>query len=348
MKKHMIAFFTTLVAAALSSGCKGSDNVPLQPANLTVQAVASTDGSGTVAFTATADNAAWYDFELGNGITRRISSGTLSYKYSTVGTKSYTVTVTATSSSNLSIKKTMDVLVTVDPPKLFWAEEFNVDGAPDPKVWGYDLGDGCPNVCGWGNNELEYYTDRPENVIVQGGVLKIKAMKESYKGKAYTSARIKSQDKFAFTYGKVEVKAKIPTGVGTWPAIWMLGSNIGAVGWPACGEIDIMEHVGKDLNKIYGTLHYPGRSGGNADGGTKVMDNITTGFHVFTLEWSEESIKIYADNTLIHSVTNSNSIPFNHDFFFILNVAMGGNFGGPMDESVKEAQMEVDYIRVYK
>ncbi len=342
-------FVCLMVASLLSLGCKGSgkeEKVP--PSNLAVQTTISTDGSGEVTFTATATNAAYYDFELGNGITRRVSAGVLTYKYTTVGSHTYKAKITATSSANLSVSQNVDIIITVDPPKLFWAEEFNVDGAPDSKVWGYDLGDGCPNVCGWGNNELEYYTDRPENVIVQGGVLKIKAIRENYQGKSFTSARIKSQGKFNFTYGKVEVKAKIPTGVGTWPAIWMLGSDIGTVGWPACGEIDIMEHVGKELNKVYGTLHYPGRSGGNADGGTKVMNNITTGFHIFTLEWSEEFIKIYADNTLIHSVVNSSKIPFNHDFFFILNVAMGGNFGGPVDDSVKEAQMEVDYIRVYK
>ncbi len=218
-----------------------------------------------------------------------------------------------------------------------------MNGAPDPAKWGYDLGGG-----GWGNNELEYYTSRPENVIVQDGVLKIKAIKETYNGSAYTSTRLISKNKFEFTYGKVEVRAKIPAGVGTWAAIWMLGYNIGTVGWPACGEIDIMEHVGRSLNTIYGTLHYPGRSGGNADGKTKVIANATTEFHLYTLEWNATSIKISADDQLIHIVANSSSIPFHHNFFFILNVAMGGGLGGPVDPAFTNATMEVDYIRVYK
>jgi beta-glucanase (GH16 family) len=210
------------------------------------------------------------------------------------------------------------------------------------------LGDGCPNNCGWGNNELEWYTNRPENVIVQGGVLKIKVVKESFSGKPYTSARMLTKDKFSFKYGKVEIKAKFPAGAGTWPALWMLGNNINSAGWPACGEIDIAEHVGKNLNTIYGTLHYPGRFGGNADGGTKVIANATTEFHIYSLDWSPAAIKIYVDDQLFHSVTNSPAIPFNQDFFLLMNVAMGGNFGGPVDPAFTNAAMEVDYIRVYQ
>ena len=148
--------------------------------------------------------------------------------------------------------------------------------------------------------------------------------------------------------GRIEVRAKFPTGVGTWPAAWMLGDNIGTVGWPNCGETDIAEHLGRDLNKIYGTLHYTGRSGGNADGGTKVISNATTEFNKYSLEWTAASIKIFVDDQLIHSVVNSTNIPFNHDFFFILNVAMGGAFGGAVDPAFTNSTMEVDYIRVYK
>ncbi|MBU0697322.1 MAG: glycoside hydrolase family 16 protein [Bacteroidetes bacterium] len=227
---------------------------------------------------------------------------------------------------------------------LVWADEFNVDGAPDPNKWGYDLGNGN----GWGNAELEYYTNRPENVIVKNGTLRINAIKENYNGSAYTSARMLSQNKYAFTYGKVEVKAKLPVGIGTWPAIWMLGGDIKSVGWPNCGEIDIMEHLGRDINNIYATLHYPGHSGGNANGATKMIQNATTEFHVYSLEWSPSIIKMFVDDQLVHSVSNSSNIPFNHDFFFIMNLAMGGNFGGPVDPAVTNATMEVDYIRVYK
>jgi beta-glucanase (GH16 family) len=177
--------------------------------------------------------------------------------------------------------------------------------------------------------------------------LQIKAIKETFNGGTYTSARLLSKNKFSFKYGRVEVSAKLPAGVGTWPAIWMLGNNINTAPWPACGEIDIMEHLGRDLNKIYGTLHYPGRSGSTADGSTKVISNATTAFHKYSLEWSAASIKISVDDQLIHMVPNSAALPFNQEFFFILNVAMGGNFGGPVDPAFTSAAMEIDYIRVY-
>ena len=246
----------------------------------------------------------------------------------------------------ISCKKAeSDSETTSKAPVLFWSEEFNTDGAPDASKWGYNLGTGDG---GWGNQELEYYTSALANAVVSGGVLKITAIKESFNGSSYTSARLVSKDKFDFTYGKVEVRAKIPAGIGTWPAIWMLGSDVNTNYWPACGEIDIMEHRGSELNKIFGTLHYPGRFGGNPDGSTKLITNATTEFHLYSLDWSASSIKIYVDNVLIHSVANSASIPFNHDFFFILNVAMGGGFAGPVDPAFISATMEVDYIRVYK
>ena len=128
----------------------------------------------------------------------------------------------------------------------------------------------------------------------------------------------------------------------------MLGSDINTNSWTACGEIDIMEHLGRALNKIYGTLHYPGHSGGSADGNTKTISNATTDFHKYGLEWSPSFIKISVDDVVFHTVANSTSIPFNHDFFFILNIAMGGNFGGPVDPAFTRATMEIDYIRVYK
>jgi glycerophosphoryl diester phosphodiesterase len=228
--------------------------------------------------------------------------------------------------------------------KLIWADEFNYSGAPDSKKWNYNIGNGTD---GWGNQELEYYTDRAENVKVEKGVLKINAIKEDYKGRPYTSSRLTSKQKFDFTYGIVEVRAKMPTGVGTWPAIWMLGSNIDTIPWPACGEIDIMEHLGRDLNNIYGTFHYPKHSGINANGKTKKIADVTQ-FHIYKVDWSSTSINLYVDNQLIHTLANSAALPFNKDFFLIINLAMGGNFAGAVDPSVTKATMEVDYVRVYK
>lgn len=232
--------------------------------------------------------------------------------------------------------------------KIIWSDEFNKAGLPDSSKWGYNVGTGCPQNCGWGNNELQFYTTRSENAIVEDGVLKINALKENYKNSSYTSARLISKGKYSFKYGRVEVKAKLPSGKGTWPAIWLLGNDIDKVGWPACGEIDIMEHRGSELNKIFGTLHYPGRSGNNADGGTKTISTVSRKFHLYVLEWSASSIDIYVDGQLNHTVINDQKIPFNHDFFIIFNIAMGGHFGGAIDPAISNATMEIDYIRVYQ
>jgi beta-glucanase (GH16 family) len=344
--KYSFKIFSLVCLYILVSCTKSDVGADTAPTNLALKTEISTDGSGTVVFTATADGAVSFDFEYGNGDVATVPSGTVTYKYTLSGTNTYPVSVTAKSSSGLTSKKIVEISVTVKAaePGLFWSDEFNSDGAPDAAKWGYDLGNGS----GWGNQELEYYTNRPENVIVQGGVLKIKAIKENYSGSAYTSARLLSKGLFSFKYGKVEIKAKLPAGVGSWPAIWMLGSDITTVGWPACGEIDIMEHRGSELNKIFGTLHYPGRSGGNANGGTRLISNATTEFHIYSLEWTALAITISVDNQIFHTVQNSSLIPFNHDFFLILNVAMGGTFAGPVDPAFTNASMEVDYIRVYK
>lgn len=337
-----------LVSCQIFVSCGKSDvGADTAPTNLALKSEISTDGSGTVVFTATADGAVSFDFDFGTGEYASAASGIVTYKYTIPGTNTYLVSVTAIGSSGLTSKKTFDVTVTVktDAPGLIWSDEFTNDGAPDPAKWGYDLGTGSG---GWGNQELQYYTSRSENVTVKDGVLKIKAIKENYAGSAYTSTRLITKGLFSFRYGKVEVRAKLPVGVGTWPAIWMLGNNISTVGWPACGEIDIMEHRGSEPNKIFGTLHYPGRSGGNADGNTKVISNATTEFHIYSLEWSASSIKIYVDEQLIHSFANNAAVPFNHEFFLILNVAMGGTFGGQVDPAFTSAVMEVDYVRVYK
>lgn len=229
-----------------------------------------------------------------------------------------------------------------DYNNLIWDDEFDTDGAPNPDNWTYDLGAG-----GWGNQEAQTYTNDAQNVIVDNGSLKITAMADGSGG--YTSARIKTQGLFNFTYGRVEARAKVPEGGGTWPAIWMLGSNFETVGWPDSGEVDIMEHIGNNLNTIYGTLHYPGSSGGDADGNSTIVSTATSEFHTYTVEWSPNAIKFVVDNEVVyHTFANTASTPFNSDFFLILNVAMGGTFGGDIDPSFTEGTMEVDYIRVYQ
>lgn len=346
LKKSLSLIVCFFVLISCNKG-SSAGSLNMAPANLLVTAVVSTDGTGSVAFTATASNAISYAYEFGNGDIQTATTGSINYQYTLTGTNTYTVTVTATSSTGITAKTTTQVTVTTNAGtiKPFWSEEFNTDGAPDPTKWGYDIGTGSN---GWGNAELEYYTNRPENSVVQGGVLKINVIKENYNGSAYTSARLLSKDKFTFTYGKVEIKAKFSAGAGTWPAIWMLGANAATVPWPACGEIDIMEHLGRTLNTIYGTLHYPGHSGGSADGSTTVIADATTAFHIYSLDWSPTAIKISVDGVLYHTTANSSAIPFNHDFYFILDFAMGGGFGGPVDPAFTAGTMEVDYIRVYK
>ncbi|MEP0132993.1 MAG: family 16 glycosylhydrolase [Eudoraea sp.] len=381
---------------------------------------------------------------------------------------------------------------------LVWSDEFDVDGAPNPSNWTYDLGAG-----GWGNNEVQTYTDDPENVVVEGGMLKITAKSEGgeavvhyfdditlvatggatstvddFEGTAptftgfggastqvvanpdatgentsalvgestkplgaetfagsffdvsapldlttyssismktwsptvgavvklklensanadenfevdmnttvseswetltfdfsaapafnfdrivvffdfgvspvgaFTSARIKSENLYEFTYGRVEIRAKLPAGGGTWPALWALGANFDTVGWPDCGEIDIMEHVGNSVNIVSSALHYPGNFGGTAVTGSIPISTATTEFHNYTVEWTPDSIKFVVDDEFIHtSFVNSSTTPFNADFFFIMNIAMGGTLGGAIDSGFTQDTMEVDYIRVYQ
>lgn len=226
---------------------------------------------------------------------------------------------------------------------LVWEDNFNTDGAPDPTKWSYNLGGG-----GWGNEEAQYYTDSAENAIVTGGVLKITAKKQTMGGHSYTSARLVSENKYEFKYGKVEFRAKLPSGGGTWPALWMLGQNYATNTWPACGEIDVMEHKGNVPNVIHGSLHYPGNSGGNANTNTTTITNASSEFHIYSVTWSPTSIKFYVDGDLFHSYANTAASPFNADFFLIMNVAMGGTFGGTIDPAFVESSMEVDYVKVYQ
>ncbi|GAA3508400.1 hypothetical protein GCM10022393_19450 [Aquimarina addita] len=223
-----------------------------------------------------------------------------------------------------------------------WSDEFNTDGAPDASNWTYDLGTGDN---GWGNGEAQSYTNDASNVLIEGGFLKITAKAENG---GYTSARIKSEGLFDFTYGRVEARAKLPTGGGTWPAIWMLGSDYLTNTWPNCGEMDIMEHVGNRQNEIFSTLHYTGRSGGNGVTDSIVIDDVSDAFHTYTIDWSPDEIVFLVDDTVYHTIENNSSLPFDSDFFLILNVAMGGGFGGDIDPAFTESTMEIDYIRVYQ
>ncbi|MBK8556279.1 MAG: glycoside hydrolase family 16 protein [Lewinellaceae bacterium] len=238
--------------------------------------------------------------------------------------------------------------------KLVWSDEF--DGAagesPDPTKWTFDIGTGSN---GWGNQELEYYTNRPDNVSMDGaGNLLITAKREAFAGAGFTSARIKTQGLFSQTYGRIEARLKTPYGPGIWPAFWMLGDNIDTEGWPQCGEIDIMELRGQEPNLINGTLHGPGYSGGNAI--TKVFtllnDRFDNDFHVFAVEWGTDYIDFFVDDTLYRHLTPDNLTGewvFDRPFFILLNVAVGGNYVGfPTTETPFPQSMTIDYVRVYQ
>jgi len=249
------------------------------------------------------------------------------------------------------------------PPEgytLVWSDEFNVkDGSlPDASKWTYDIGGS-----GWGNHELEYYTNRAENARIEDGKLVIMARQEPYTGPDgakfnYTSARLKTEGLFSQAYGRFEARIKLPAGQGIWPAFWMLGENISSAGWPKCGEIDIMENVGKEPGINHGSLHGPSSTNATSDqtatitlpAGQKLSDD----FHIYAVEWEPDAVRFYLDSNLYATFTApqwpaSGTWVFDHRFFLILNVAVGGDWpGSPDAATVFPQRMFVDYVRVYK
>lgn len=241
--------------------------------------------------------------------------------------------------------------------KLVWSDEFDKDGAPDPTKWNYDLGNGCPNNCYWGNNELQYYTNETNNVRVENGMLIIEAHKEARDDRSYTSTRIISKGKGDWTYGKFEIRAKLPKGKGTWPAIWMLSTEWKYGGWPASGEIDIMEHVGYDPGVIHGTIHTEkyNHIKGTQKEGKKTVSNAQDEFHVYGIDWTKDKMSFLIDDKAYYTVTRDKNEdftgwPFDQKFHLLMNIAVGGNWGGAqgVDESIWPQKMEVDYVRVYQ
>ncbi len=236
--------------------------------------------------------------------------------------------------------------------KLKWQDEFNYSGLPDSSKWNYDVGGH-----GWGNNELQYYTAKDTlNAVVNNGSLKITARKQTKENRNYTSARLQTKNKAEFKYGKIEIRAKLPAGRGTWPAIWMLGKNIDEKKWPDCGEIDIMEHVGYEKDSIFGTIH---TTSYNHMKGTQKVRSVFiadpyTNFHVYSIEWTPEKIDFMMDGVVYNHIVNEHlsekEWPFDQPFFLILNLAVGGNWAGKMgvDENIFPAILFVDYVRIYQ
>lgn len=238
---------------------------------------------------------------------------------------------------------------------LVWSDEFTAS-ALNSSAWSNQNGDGCPSICGWGNNELEYYTDRPQNIFFQDGKLIIEARKENFNGRPYTSSKILTAGKKTFKYGRIDIRAKLPTGKGIWPAFWMLPQGNVYGGWPTSGEIDIMEMVGNDPARTHGTVHYGPGPNSNQISRSRALSSGTLNdeFHVYSLEWQQDQLKWYLDGVLFSTVSKTDILagttwPFNEDFYLIFNLAVGGNWPGSPDASTYFPQwLIVDYVRVYQ
>ncbi|TMI70993.1 MAG: glycosyl hydrolase family protein [Bacteroidetes bacterium] len=234
---------------------------------------------------------------------------------------------------------------------LAWGDEFD-GNALSTSNWSFEIG----NNNGWGNNELEYYTDRTENAFVSAGNLIIEARNESFGGKNYTSTRMITKNKKFFKFGRIDIRAKLPKGKGIWPALWMLGSNIDAVSWPACGEMDILEMLGHEPNKIYGTMHWGNTLASHGSKGnsyTLGSGSFDQQFHVYSLIWKQDDIRVLVDDQEYVHVTSADvagsNYPFNSNFFFIFNIAVGGSWpGSPDGTTVFPQRMVVDYVRVFQ
>ena len=231
---------------------------------------------------------------------------------------------------------------------LVFSDEFETAGSLDPAKWGYEIGH-------IRNDEAQYYTSRPENVRVEGGMLVIEARKEAYQGYGYTSASVNTLGRFEPRYGRIEVRAKLPTGVGTWPAIWMLGTNLAKVGWPACGEIDVMENVGFDPLLVHASIHttaYNHTIGTQKTASTTVADPAD--FHVYAADWYPDRIEISADGvvyfTFRNEGTGTSTWPFDQPQYLLINLAIGGSWGGQrgIDDARFPHRYLVDYVRAYE
>ncbi|MDT0647157.1 glycoside hydrolase family 16 protein [Zunongwangia sp. F260] len=322
------------------------------------------DGSGVVQVTATANNAVRYAFRFDSGDVQESTSGTMEYIFSEEGTHTTNVVVWAYSESGEFINETVDFTVFKSDAqftKLVFSDEFESEGSLEEEKWHHQVIP--PNNGSWHNGELQHYTARTENSFVSDGTLKIKAIKEQYtygaSTKSYTSARLNS--KFAFTFGRVEVRAKLPEAAGTWPAIWTLGANCNETGsyfegqygsgqWPGCGEIDIMEQTGWNKNEIISHFHWGDRNTGEYKniGGTLPVANTAGEFHVYSMEWTDSSIKTFVDGELVYELPNSSEKPYDHPHYLLLNIALGGNLGGEVPENFTEAIFEIDYVKVFQ
>ncbi|WP_252737192.1 glycoside hydrolase family 16 protein [Reichenbachiella agariperforans] len=360
----LLISFLFLMSCEEESGQIDTSN----PSNLVIDVTVSEDGSGQVDIVATGDNVTQYHYYMGEDPESFELSvdGKLTYTYSVFGI--YEIEVRAYGESGRYVSKSEEVNIQVgdeggpveledgystptsyDGMDLVWHDEFNGNKL-NTADWSYETGTGSN---GWGNNELQYY--RQENTTVGDGVLTITAKKESFQGRDYTSSRLVTAKKQEFTYGRVDIRALLPKGQGLWPALWMLGANYQTVTWPACGEIDIMEMVGgtnRD-NEVHGTVHWDSNGNYASYGqGTKLSSGIFADeYHVFSIVWDETKIAWYVDDKQFNviDITPADLSEFHKDYFFIMNIAVGGNWPGSPDAATTFPQtMKVDYIRMFQ
>lgn len=353
----------------LWSACsKDKENNSDLPRNLQVTVTVLQEGKGNVLIQATGENIVEYELWIGDAANpvETNQSGTFEYTFFQPGV--YTIILRAYGKTGRFLSQ--DVLVSIsiasDPVspedgystplyyegyELVWHDEFQ-GNTINPDYWVFETGNGCPHLCGWGNNESQYYL--PQNAWVSDGILTIEARRENIEGFQYTSTRMKTQGKKSFRYGRIDIRALLPKGQGIWPALWMLGNDITSVGWPSCGEIDIMEMIGGSgrENQIHGTLHW-NNQGHVHTGGSYTLPTGTFAdeYHVFSIIWDQTSIKWLVNDIPYHeiNITPSHMTEFHQEFFFIFNVAVGGNWPGyPDGTTVFPQQMKVDYIRVFQ
>ena len=267
-------------------------------------------------------------------------------------TGSFLTNCQSETSAQENIQSTPETTSTVNTVQseleLVWSDEFegttlNLDN------WTYELGDGCPNLCGWGNNELQEYTN--DNHRLEEGMLIISAQKINNSN--YTSTRIVTKGKKEFQYGRIEARVKVPSGAGMWPAFWALGNDIETNLWPNCGEIDIIEYVGKNPGQIFTSVHTASSFGNTVNTQITPTPNVEDDFHVYSIEWNKDFIEFFFDDSRVYryapQIQNNETWPFNKPFFFILNLAVGGNFGGPVANNIEfPREFIIDYVRVYQ
>jgi beta-glucanase (GH16 family) len=348
------------------ASCSDTVIQPIEPANLVVEITLSETEPGLAIIQATAENTVEYQLRIGQEPEPVQVNNTGNFEHTFLQSGNFRIEVRAYGSSGRFIRKEQFLLVIIDDVSpddgystplfyegynLVWNDEF--DGiSVNTNDWVFETGTGCPHLCGWGNNELQYY--RQQNAWVEDGILTIEARKEDFQGSNYTSARMKTQGKKSFKYGRIDIRAVLPKGQGIWPALWALGNNITSVSWPACGEIDIMEMIGGNgrENRVHGTVHWDFNGHVNAGGFyTLQSGTFADEYHVFTIIWDETHIRWFVNDNQYYviDITPSHMTEFHQEFFFLFNVAVGGNWpGNPDATTIFPQRMKVDYIRVFQ